>query len=219
MDTIKDIVTKGYDQMAEQYLGWVESQSSPRERYADKVLANAPQSPRILELGCGAGIPITRMLLDRGASVVGNDISSKQISIAKSRCPEAELIAGDMASLSFEPDSFDGAVSFYAILHLPRAEQKDMFRKIYSWLKPGAIVAFNLGTVDQEKIQGDFLGQGMFWSSYGVEDSKAMVKDVGFDIAEVELLEAGDGKLDESDPDYGIKFLWIAAKKPGSLPR
>jgi SAM-dependent methyltransferase len=180
------------------------------------VLENAIAAPRILELGCGAGVPITRMLLDRGAQVVANDISTKQISLAKVRCSEATFVPGDMAALTFEPASFDGVVAFYSIFHLPRAEQKGMLSKICSWLKPGGLFVLNLATEDNEEIYGEFLGHGMFWSSFSVEDSKEMVKGAGFELAEAEVLEAGDGKLDESDPDYGVKFLWIAAKRPPS---
>ena len=49
--------------------------------------------------------------------------------------------------------------------------------------------------------------------SYGVEESKAMLVDVGLELVEVEVVEAGDGQLEEGDADYGAKFLWIAAKK------
>lgn len=212
-NTPKEIVEQAYDDIAEWYLHWVEDQRSPRERYTNKVLENAPASPCILELGCGPGLPITRMLLDRGAQVVANDISNRQLSMAKVRCPQATLISGDMAALSFEPASFDGVISFFTLFHLPRAEQKVMLSKIHSWLKPGGMFVFNLATVDEEEIHGEFLGHGMFWSSYGVEDSKAMVRDVGLEVVEAEVLEAGDGQLEESDADYGVTFLWVVARK------
>ena len=144
---------------------------------------------------------------------MANDISTKQISLAKVRCPQAMFISGDMTGLSFEPASFDGVICFFTILHLPRAEQKGMLSNIHSWLKPGGMVVLNLATIDEEEIYGEFMGHGMFWSSYGVEDNKAMVKDVGLELVEVETLEAGDGQLEESDPDYGVKFMWIAARK------
>lgn len=212
-DDPKKLVEQGYDHMAEQYLDWVEGQRSPRERYTTKLLESAPASPRILELGCGAGVPITRMLLDRGAQVVANDISAKQISMAKARCPQATFVAGDMAALSFEPASFDGVVCFFAIFHLPRAQQRDVLSKIHSWLRPGGMLVVNFATMDQEEIRAEMMGQGLFWSSYGVEDSKAMVMDVGLEVAEAEVLEAGDGLIEESDPDHGVMFLWVAAGK------
>ncbi|KAK7946069.1 uncharacterized protein PG986_010390 [Apiospora aurea] len=220
-DTPQKTVEQAYDSIADWYLAWVEGQLSPRESYTDKVLQNAATSaspspstpPRILELGAGAGVPITRMLLDRGAQVVANDISAAQLKLAAPRCPEATLVPGDMLALDFESASFDGVVGFYSIFHLPRKEQRTMLAKIHAWLKPGAMLAFNLATMDEEEIHGEFMGHGMFWSSYAVADSLQMVKDVGFQSVEAEELEAGDGKLEESDPDFGVKFLWITARK------
>lgn len=208
----KALVEQAYDHIAEWYSDWVDGQSSPRERYTNKLLENAPASPRVLELGCGAGIPITRMLLERNAQVVANDISAKQLAMAKVNCPQATLVPGDMAALSFEPASFDGVVGFYTIFHLPRAEQSDMLSKIRSWLKPGGLFVFNLATIDKEEIHGEFMGHGMYWSSFGVEENKAMVTGAGLEILEVEVLEAGDGQLKEGEPDYGVKFMWIAAR-------
>ncbi|KAF2120207.1 methyltransferase type 11 [Lophiotrema nucula] len=212
-DDPKQIVEQAYDHVADWYLQWVQEQRSPRERYTNKVLENAPPHPHILELGCGPGVPIARMLLDRGAQVIANDISTKQLEMAKVRCPQATLVPGDMAALSFEPESFDGIISFYTVFHLPRAEQTGMLSKIYSWLKPGGIFVCNLATIDEEEIHGEMLGHGMFWSSYDTEHNKAMFTEVGFELIDTEVLEAGDGQLDESDPDYGVKFLWLAAKK------
>lgn len=214
-DSPKKIVQDAYDSISEWYLQWVESQESPRERYANKVLDNiAHPSPYILELGCGAGVPILKMLLDRGARVVANDLSAKQIEMAKVRCPEAELIAGDMAALAFAPEAFDGIVSFYALFHLPRSELKVMLTKIHSWLKPGGIFVFNLATIDEEEIHGEFLGHGMFWSSFSISENKRLVTEVGFEVVDVEILKAGDGKLEEDDPDYDTEFMWISARRP-----
>ncbi|KAK6840234.1 hypothetical protein PG987_006100 [Apiospora arundinis] len=144
-ETPQKVVEQAYDSIAGWYLAWVEGQNSPRESYTEKVLQNVAATtspstgskPRILELGAGAGVPITRMLLDRGAEVVANDISTEQLKLAAARCPEATLVAGDMLALDFAPASFDGVVGFYSIFHLPRAEQKTMLAKIHAWLKPG----------------------------------------------------------------------------------
>ncbi|KAK4237930.1 methyltransferase [Achaetomium macrosporum] len=203
----KKIVKEAYDHIAEWYLSWVDGQPSPRERYALKLLLQNPLSPapRILELGCGPGIPITRLLLDRGAQVVANDISTQQLNLARARCPQATFVPDDMTVLCFEPASFDGVVSFFTLFHLPRAEQRDMFARICSWLKPGGMFVFNLATVDEEAIYGEMLGHGMFWSSYGVGESMAMVEGVGLEVVEAEVLE--------SEPDGGVKFVWVVARR------
>lgn len=215
-DIPKDIVKHAYDNISEWYLEWVKSQKSPRDQYTRKLLDNLPPSPSILELGCGPGIPTLRFLLDQGAQVVANDISGKQTDMAKARCPEATLITGDMTTLSFDSESFDGVTSFYTLFHLPRSELKAMLTKIHTWLKPGGAFAFNLATIDEEEIHGEFLGYGMFWSSYGTDENQELLRDVGFHFSQVKVLRAGDENLAEGDPDYDAEFLWVMARKARS---
>jgi ubiquinone/menaquinone biosynthesis C-methylase UbiE len=213
----KDIIASAYDHLADWYLDWVKKDHSPRERYTEKLLTSCRPTtspPRILELGCGPGIPVTQLLLHRGAQVTANDISSKQILMAKERCPGATYLPGDMMNLEFKPESFDGVTCFYTIFHLPRGEQKEMMGKIYTWLRPGGSFIFNLvESIDEAEIFGEMMGHGMFWSSFGVEESQAMVEDVGFEVVEKEMVESGGGNLEETDPDYGVKFVWIVARK------
>ncbi|OBT76520.1 hypothetical protein VF21_05366 [Pseudogymnoascus sp. 05NY08] len=210
----EDIVKHAYDHISQWYLKWVESDESPREIYINKFLDKLPPSPCVLELGCGPGVPVLDMLLDHGAQVTANDISAKQIEIAKARCPCAKFLASNMATLAFEAESFHGVVSFYTLFHLPRSQLKDMLAKIYGWMKPGGFFVFNLAVIDEEEIHGEMMGYGMFWSSYGVHENCDILKQVGFELLEVEKVKAGDGNLKDDEPDYDSEYLWVMAQKP-----
>lgn len=211
MSDAKLVNEQAYNHLADWYLSWISGQTSPRESYALKVLESIPTTssslPYILELGCGPGVPITQLLLSQGARVLANDISPKQITLAKSQCrsPRANFIAGDMATLSIPAASLDGVVCFFTLFHLPRAEQGPMLAKIYAWLKPGALLVCNFATFDEEEIYGEMMGHGIFWSGYDAEGNKAMLTEVGFEIEREEVLE--------SDADGGNEFQWIAARK------
>lgn len=210
-DDPRAIVQSAYDNISKWYLDWVGTQNSPRERYTRMLLEESPTaSPYVLELGCGPGVPVLRMLLDHGAKVIGNDISGQQLALAKNRCPDARLVAGDMSLLSFDPKTFDGVVCFYTLFHLPRAEQKGFLESVYSWLKPGGSVICNFAAIDEEAVHGEFLGHGMFWSSFGMEANQAMLKEVGFEVV---LAEVSGVAEDEDDFDAGVEFLWVVAKK------
>jgi ubiquinone/menaquinone biosynthesis C-methylase UbiE len=65
-----------------------------------------------LDLGCGTGIAIPR-LLEQGWRVVGVDLSSDQLRIARQRAgpPGAVLAAADATALPFADCSFDAVVS------------------------------------------------------------------------------------------------------------
>ncbi|WPH02268.1 Hypothetical protein R9X50_00512400 [Acrodontium crateriforme] len=209
------IVEHAYDNIAQWYLDWVKSDKSPREKYTNKLLDHVPTAPNLLELGCGPGVPILKMLLDHGASVTANDISTKQIAMARARCPAAKFLPGNMAALIFDNECFDGVLSFYTLFHLPRAQLKDMLIKIHAWLKPGGVFVFNLAGVDEEEIHGEMMGYGMFWSSFGEDENCDILKQVGFELMQVEKVKAGDGNLEEDDPDYDSEFVWIMARKLG----
>ncbi|EDU42351.1 conserved hypothetical protein [Pyrenophora tritici-repentis Pt-1C-BFP] len=184
----------------------VSQQSSPRERYTQTLLKKLPPSPHILELGCGPGIPTLRSLLDQGAHVVANDISTAHIQMAHRSCPEAKLLIGDMTALNFAPSTFHGAIGFYTLFHLPRSKLRGMLTKIHTWLKPGGVFAFNLATIDEEEIHGEVLGYGMFWSGYGVGHSRRLVEEVGFEVLLGEVVKAGEGRLEEWDQDLRRRF-------------
>lgn len=56
----KDIAAKGYDLVAERHLSWIaEIRGDPRLRFLGQLLARLPDRPRLLDLGCGAGVPCT----------------------------------------------------------------------------------------------------------------------------------------------------------------
>jgi len=247
MSDAKAIVEQAYDSLADWYLTWINDQPSPRERYARKVLENATSSntttsttpttttttpttttttpnpqPYILELGCGPGIPITRLLLSLGAKVLANDISHAQIALAKSHClhipanttttntttnKNIHFIPSDMTLLTLPPSTLDGAICLFTLFHLPRGEQKPMLAKIHSWLKPGALLAVNFATVDDEAIWGEMMGRGIFWSSFGEEGNRAMAVGVGFEVEGEEVLA--------SEADGGVEFQWMALRKRG----
>ena len=101
-ETPEAIVQDAYDHIAQWYIEWVKCDKSPRERYVKKVLERLPPSPCVLEIGCGPGVPVLDMLLENGARVTANDISAKQIEMAKARCPRANFVAGNMTTLVFE---------------------------------------------------------------------------------------------------------------------
>ena len=52
----------------------------------------------VLDLGCGAGVPATRDLVDRGFNVTGIDISEVQIERAQRLVPGGRFICAIMDS-------------------------------------------------------------------------------------------------------------------------
>ena len=94
----------------------------------------------------------------------------------------------DMTKMPFPPNSFDGIFSYLAIIHVPREQKADLFKKIHEILKPDGILLIAIGCDDWVSTQDDdFMGQPMYWSQFGAEKTEAMIKDTGFEIIQSKI--------------------------------
>jgi SAM-dependent methyltransferase len=143
IDSSKFLVANGYDLIAEVYLERY-ARSAVRDHWLRKLIALLPQRARILDLGCGAGIPVARELAALGFQVLGVDGSARQIELARANAPTAEFLQADMNSLQFSADSFDAVAAFYSVTHVPRTEHAALFREIAKWLRPGGVFVASL---------------------------------------------------------------------------
>ena len=165
----RDLVRRGYDAISLAYRSdGGEPDGSTAEdtsRYAGWVADLArllPPRARVVDLGCGAGIPATRELDDHGLQVIGVDFSAVQLRRARGLVPGASLVQADMTALHLAPASVDAVVSFYALIHVPLADQQPLFPRIRSWLRPGG---YFLAIVGAGRWTGTepYLGAEMFW--------------------------------------------------------
>ncbi|GAB3758829.1 class I SAM-dependent methyltransferase [Microlunatus parietis] len=195
----------GYDEIAVPYQVWVSQvEDDPRLRYLGNVLKQVPGRPDSLDLGCGAGVPCTALLAERGPTI-GVDISAAQVELAGRNVPDAQFIRSSMRALELPPESFDLITAFYSIPHLPREEHGDLFRRIAGWLRPGGRFLATLGHRDLDVVK-DFLGVPMVTSSYDVETNRRLLIDAGFAVP-----------VDEVVTWYGghVTYQWVVAIKNG----
>ena len=208
----KRLVEAGYDRIAETYADWAAgSTSDERMRYADLLLRRLPPGAPVLELGCGAGVPVTQALARRFA-VTAVDISARQVALAQRNAPGATVLQADMAGLTFPPASFDGVIALYSIIHLPRDEHAPLLRAIATWLRPGGLLIATMGVNDTAAgTEEDWLGAPMFWSGFDSAANQRLVRDAG-----LRILSAREEATDEDGQP--VLFLWIVAEKPLGAP-
>jgi SAM-dependent methyltransferase len=198
IDDAKRIVREGYDLISEAYrddLGnanvgypkWLQTHLLPRLRPASSVL----------DLGCGNGIPTARILAEHHR-VTGVDISPVQIARARMLVPGVTFIEADMASVEFSVAAFDAVVSFFALIHVPLEEQREILARVSTWLRPGG---FFLATVGDQAWTGlgDFYGTTMYWSHTNLAGYRAWLAQVGIDVLANEFIP--------EDPHGGHQLL------------
>jgi SAM-dependent methyltransferase len=165
----RDLVRRGYDAISLAYRSddgaAAASSAEDVSRYAGWTAALADllaSSGRVVDLGCGAGIPATRELAGHGLQVLGVDFSAVQVRRARRLVPGARFVQADMTAFSLRPASVDAVVSFYALIHVPLADQQALFPRVRGWLRPGG---YFLAIVGAGRWTGTerYLGADMFW--------------------------------------------------------
>ncbi|KAI9710997.1 MAG: hypothetical protein M1820_002435 [Bogoriella megaspora] len=216
-EDLKSRLAASYDLIAPEYNSWtVKHSSGPRMIWLNKLLQQLP-SPltkkiEILELGAGAGIPTTKAILGHSPDihVLANDLSSQQLSLLQSNLSDyadrITTLEGDMLSLSPSPGTITAVVGMYSLIHLPRAEQSLLISRIHSWLQPGGVLLANFSEMaSEEHVNENWMGEGgwVYWAGWGVDKTKEIIKDTGFEIIEDAVVS------DVVDAN----FWWVLARK------
>jgi len=177
----KKTVREGYNAIADRYLA-ERTRDSEDVRLLNELIERLPANAKVLDAGCGAGIPISHMLRER-FQVTGVDFSEAQVELAKKNVPNAQFLCEDMTKLGFPDNTFAGITSYYAIIHIPREEHQALFMNFYRMLKPGGFALLCLGAEHLiDDIDENYLGTRMYWSHYDTDTYLKMLKECGFAI-------------------------------------
>lgn len=184
------IVKEGYTKIAGKY----HKQRSlyPNKYLLLKFMKHLPKNSRVLDLGCGAGVPISKFLIDNGHKVTGIDFAQGMLRLARKNVPKARFLRMDITKLKFNQNSFDCAVSFYAIIHVPREKHSKIYKNLHKILKNNAVILVNAGgNKEWEEIANDYIGVPMFWSFYSPKRTLGIIKNAGFDVIWNKILKLG----------------------------
>jgi SAM-dependent methyltransferase len=194
-DDPKRIVREGYDAVSSAYADDEgRGRAEEQRRWLAPLIAGLPQGATVLDLGCGAGVPATKILAET-FRVVGVDISPVQIERARHLVPTAKFMVSDMTAADFEPESFDAVVSLYAVIHVPLAEQPPLFASVHRWLRPGGYLLATVGMEAHTGTEDDWLVPGvrMYWSHADEATYARWLEDLGFTLQKRTFVPEGDG--------------------------
>jgi SAM-dependent methyltransferase len=185
---------QAFDQIGEKYdlaFPHKEGQVAAGEWLTERLRPGA----RVLDVGCGTGLPTARRLVDAGFQVTGIDISERMLQLARHNVPEgifaqldaAEMVATDLIDMA-SPDPvvpFDAIVDFFCLLMLPRVEIPATLSRLHDLLRPGGY--FLLGMVEENLDDAPiaFLGSPVRVTGYPRGELRSLVRRAGFEVLDL----------------------------------
>jgi len=150
------------------------------------LIGTLPAGSRVLDLGCGTGLPTALQLADAGFEVTGVDLSGGMVELARKNVPAATFHQLDIADLRpggpADLGRFDAVAAFFALLMLPRTEIPVALRTIHSLLAPGGLFILSMVEADVDDFAIPFLGNTIRVSGYLRDDLHKTIEEGGFDI-------------------------------------
>lgn len=168
------------------------------KRWHDRFVEALPKSARVLDLGCGGGIPVARNLADHAVHVTGVDSSPAMISLCRERLPAHEWIVADMRSLSLGR-SFDGVLAWDSFFHLKPDDQRRMFVVFAAHAGEATILMFNAGPAFGDAV-GSYRGEPLYHASLDPGEYERLLAANGFVVVD-HVVE---------DPKAGGRTVWLA---------
>ena len=166
--------------------------------WLDRFLALLPARASILDLGCGAGLPISGYLIGQGHNLTGVDTSEPLLDMARGRFPHQEWMVGDMRTLALGR-RFDGILAWDSFFHLSPEDQTAMFPVFERHAGRGAALLFTSGP-QHGSVLGEFEGEPLYHGSLDAEEYRGLLAGIGFDVVS-HVVE---------DPACGDHTIWLA---------
>jgi ubiquinone/menaquinone biosynthesis C-methylase UbiE len=157
---------------------------------------------RILDAGCGSG-KYTLPLGMRGYNVIGIDVSTKALGMARSSSTkhgiDIEFIAGDLYHLPFADNSFDAVLCYGVLQHLLSKERELALSEFRRILVKGGLLFIEVFGKEDMRYGGTEIEPDTFSRKSGIIYHY-------FDIGELEgLLECFSVRISESRKEKRFK--------------
>jgi ubiquinone/menaquinone biosynthesis C-methylase UbiE len=162
-------VEAAYDTVADAYSAAFDNEldGKPLDRALLTAFVELVGAGIVCDVGCGPG-HVTRFLAERHADVVGLDLSSAMIGIARKKAPDLLFETGSMLALPVPDAGWAGIVSLYSIIHLTPEDRASAWREFARAVRPGGwpLVAFH---VDSPEFQAGAVNHLTSWFGKSVE--------------------------------------------------
>lgn len=135
----------------------------------------------VLDIGCGTGIPVTKILLDAGLAAYAVDASPSMIKAFREKFPDVPVACEPVERSAFFDRSFDGIIAVGLIFLLSEEIQRALIPKMAAALNPGGRLLF---TSPLQKIEWNDAMTEQPSRSLGAEEYRELISASGLSIVE-----------------------------------
>jgi SAM-dependent methyltransferase len=174
--------SNGYDDIADIYIqGRGRAVNGIGSSTARTWAQTFPPGSVVLDLGCGTGIPVTKILLDSGLIPYAVDASPKMIAAFQQNFPDVPVACEPVERSSFFDRSFDGIICVGLMFLLAEESQRALIPKMAAALNPGGKLLFTAPLV---KVEWKDVMTQQLSRSLGAEEYRALITAAGLSIGE-----------------------------------
>jgi SAM-dependent methyltransferase len=132
--------SRGYDAVAGDY----PTRRSPTIgiTFVERWARSLPASAEVLELGCGTGLPISRVLHGLDLRLYALDASPRMVAAFRRNLPEVPVACEAAERSAFFSRRFDAAIAWGLLFLLDASAQAALIRKVADVLRPGGNFLF-----------------------------------------------------------------------------
>ena len=178
-----EIGTK-YDKIAQWWHDQHE-QSSYGVSQLERAIKFCTSGKNALDVGCGSGGRLIRVLQTHGFSITGLDVSKEMLKLANKHHPEHKFIHQDICTWETQ-ETFDFILAWDSIFHLPLKEQKPVLTKLCELLKKGGVLIYTFGNAYGEHTD-QWRNDSFYYSSIGINENMQLLMNNGLSILHLEL--------------------------------
>ena len=138
-----------------------------------------PPASTVLDLGCGTGIPISKVLMDEGMTVYGVDASPTLVKAFQQNFPNTHIACESVEASLFFNYKFDGIIAWGLMFLLSKQTQAMVIQKAANALPTGGKLLFTAPAVATEWRD---VMTGQHSVSLGAEQYKALLAESGLSL-------------------------------------
>jgi 2-polyprenyl-3-methyl-5-hydroxy-6-metoxy-1,4-benzoquinol methylase len=138
---LKKDLSNGYEAIAQDYIAYRSKSTIGAEAVRAWASTLEPDAV-ILDIGCGNGIPITKVLVQEGFTLYGIDASPTLVISYREHFPELAVACEAIESSDFFKQKFDGVVAWGLMFLLSANVQSKIIHRISNILNTGGQFLF-----------------------------------------------------------------------------